>query len=452
MSNENKIVVILLGAIILAFLILFSIMLIRNIGQSEADDPEPEPAPETVATPEPSPPLVIVELEPESTPEPEPEPEPETDSGNRILGIAAEHPELSEELDEISSRFNTVAVSLVVYDGDEGEYFTYQYGYADISQQRVINVDTKMRSASLSKLITALCAMVLVDRDMLDPDADISEYLGYEAGNPGYTDTPITSRMLMQHTSSIFDSRDFRTSRDNDTSRPLQQLIEDGTSFRRRVPGARFEYTNFGYSVLAAVCEKIYGKSFDILAREVLFEPLGIDAAYVPARLHDTANIAGIYNERHSLTLSVQNQLDITDSRQLGHDVHLAQGNLTISALDYAKILAMLGNNGSLHDIEVLSPESVRMVNNTHVRGESYYQGLGTRRSAVAFMPEGEAFWHTGNAYGTFAQYLYSVDEKNRGIVIITTGARTGQLSDGMIRLCNEMSETAWRQLGFDAL
>jgi len=289
-----------------------------------------------------------------------------------------------------------------------------------------------------------------VDRDVLRLDVDISNYLGYDVRNPNFMNTPITIRMLMQHTSSIFDSKDFRDSRDDDTSVSAQELIEDGASFSRNEPGTTLEYTNFGYSVLAAVCEVIYGKRFDILARELLFDPLGIDAAYVPSRLHNIDNIANIYNDRHNLTRSVSDQLDIIDSSMLGHDIHLAQGNLTISAIDYAKILAMLGNYGNLQGIRVLTPESVRIINNVNVRGDLYDQGLATRRSAVPFMPGNEAFWHTGSAYGTFAQYLYSVVGANRGVVVITTGARTGRSPDGRVIVCNELSEAAWRGLGFD--
>jgi CubicO group peptidase (beta-lactamase class C family) len=282
---------------------------------------------------------------------------------------------------------------------------------------------------------------------MLDLDEDISTYLGYEVRNPNSRNTPVTSRMLMQHTSSIFDSDAFHSSRADYSSRSAQQLLNAGTSYRNRSPGAGFEYTNLGYSILAAVCEMVYGKTFDALSRELLFEPLDIDAAYVPERLQDTENIANIYNDSHSRSHSVQMQLSVSDSGIPGHDIHLAQGNLTISVIDYAKILAMLGNEGSLHNVRILTPESVHSINNTNERGIAYEQGLSTRRSSVSFMPGGEAFWHTGSAYGTFAQYIYAADGTNRGIVVVTTGARTERLSNGMVIVCTQLSEAAWNTL-----
>jgi CubicO group peptidase (beta-lactamase class C family) len=412
----------------------------------EAAEKTPDPTPEQTPTTEPSP---MPEPTPNPTPDPTPEPTP-MPAQDRIINISENYPELSNDLDRISSRFNTIAVSMVVYDGDMGVYHVYQNGYADRGAKRSLNVDTKMRVASLSKLTTVICAMVLVDKKMLDLDEDISTYLGYEVRNPSSRNTPITSRMLMQHTSSIFDSDAFHSSRAGFSSRSAERLLTAGTSYKNRRPGTGFEYTNLGYSVLAAVCEMIYGKSFDILSRELLFEPLDIDAAYVPSRLQDLENVANIYNNGHSLTRSVQSQLTVPDSSELGHDIHLAQGNLTISVIDYARILAMLGNEGILHDVRILSPESAHNINNTNVRGSAYEQGLSTRRSSVSFMPGGEAFWHTGSAYGTFAQYIYTADGTNRGIAVVTTGARTERLSNGMIIVCTQLSETAWSILSGD--
>ena len=373
--------------------------------------------------------------------------EPVLEPDDLFLDIETIAPEVKIELDRLSLRYNCAAVSLVVYDGNKREFYTYQYGYADRNLRIPVDIETKFRVASLSKLTTILVAMVLVDRGDLDLDKDISEYLEYATRSPRFRDVAITSRMLMQHTSSIFDSDSFLSSRYGNSTRSTQQLLEAGSSYRRREPGARFEYTNFGISVLAAVCEKISGKTFDQLAREVLFEPLGIDAAYVPARLHDTENIAIIYNSSHAVSRSVRTQLSVLDSDDIGHDHHLAQGNLTISAVDYAKILAMLTSDGQYRNTEILSTESVKAIHDTNVHGTGYAQGLATRLSTVYFMPGGMAFWHTGSSYGELTQYIYSSDNSNKGIVVITTGATTNRSSDGMLVVCTAMSEAAWEVL-----
>jgi len=290
--------------------------------------------------------------------------------------------------------------------------------------------------------------MVLYDAGLLDLDADISLYLGYEVQNTHYPGISITTRMLMQHTSSIFDSGAFQASRDRGSSESLRTLLERGSSFRRNQPGTNFEYSNFGYSVLGAIIENVAGKSLDTYAREVLFDRLDIDAGYVPLKMQDTENIAVIYNNNHVVTRSVQSQLEIGESDVLGHDLHLAQGNLTISTIDYARILAMLGNGGILHDARILSPGAIRAIHSTDVEGEAYSQGLATRYSFGDFI-QGEGFyWHTGSAYGMFSQYVYSADLNiNRGVVVATIGAETVRNESGMVSVCTELSTAVWEEL-----
>lgn len=471
----NKKIILLAAGLVVA-LIPWGFILFRHLGHNDIIDPEP-PGSEMITGSEPSegsseepiegeaeteddgsPDVGESEEEPETTLEPPGTPEPSEEPPEQVPeypqivveNTANADPELNDELDRIARKFNCASVNLAVYNGETGEYYTYQYGYANIRERVPVDDDTLMRAASLSKLTTVICAMVLVDEGRLDLDEDISTYLKVDVVNPNFPNTPITTRMLMQHTSSINDSETFESSRWGGSSLSTFDLLEMRTSYGNREPGRVFQYSNLGYSMIAAVCEMITNKSFDTFAREVLFDPMGIDAAYVPSKLHDTGNIAVIYNESHGVGRSVEVQLGVTESNVRGSDHHLAQGNLTIRAVDYAKILAVLGNDGMFGDIKILSSEAVQEIHDTDVQGASYRQGLATRYSAVSFMPDGSGFWHTGSAYGTFAQNSYFINEKNYGVVIITTGASVTRLANGMINVCNELSETALRILNFE--
>ena len=367
-----------------------------------------------------------------------------------VLSIAAIHPGLHDELNAVSRQYNAVAVSMTIYDGEANEFYTYEYGYADLEAGRPVYTDTKFRVASLAKLTTVICAMALVDEGLLDLDADISLYLGYDVINTSYPGTAITTRMLMQHTSSIFDSGAFQVSRDRNTSESVRILLERGSSKRRGQPGTNFEYTNFGYAVLGAVCESVSQRSLDTLARDVLFNPLSIDAGYVPSKMHDVENVAVIYNDRHTITKSVQSQMSIMESQELGHDLHLAQGNLTISIRDYARILAMLGNGGALQGVRILSPEAVSEMHIANVAGAAYAQGLATRYSFGDILPEEGFYWHTGSAYGLFSQYVYGADlSLNRGIVVVATGATTGREPNGMVSLNTDLIVAGWNSFNY---
>jgi len=364
-----------------------------------------------------------------------------------ILSIAAEFPDLFGQLNDVASDYNCAAVSLVVYDGDTGDYFTYEYGNANISESIKVATGTKFRIASLSKLVTAICALTLVDEGLIGLDIDVSNYFGYEVKNPHFPDTPITARMLMQHTSSIFDSGAFLVSRDNESSESVRYLIERGSSFRRNKPGTLFEYSNFGYAILGSLCERVTGKSLDTFAREVIFDPLGIDAAFVPKNLHDTQSIAVLYDDRHEVIQTVVAQLAVTESDTPGHDLHLAHANLTISAVDYAKILAMLGGGGELDGVRILSSELVNQMHDADVDAVSYNQGLATRYSVGDFIAREGFYWHTGSSHGSFSQNVYKLSP-NRGVVVITTGAAVQRLESGMIDVCNDLSKAAWKVFG----
>jgi len=388
---------------------------------STDDEPEPEPTP---------------------TPEPTPQPLPRFDT---IIDIHTENPDIARELSDIASGYSAVGASLTMYDGESGEYITYQYGLADVEERIDVDINTKFRVASLSKLTTVICAMVLADQGMIDLDTDISVYLGYEVINTGFPGTAITVRMLMQHKSSIFDSGAFDASRRRNSSESVRFLLERGGSFRKSEPGTHYEYTNFGYAVLGAICENVSGRTLDTYARDVLFKPLDIDAAYLPSKLSDTENIAVLYNENHSIVLSVEAQLAVEESDILGHDLHLAQGNLTISTLDYAKILTMLGNGGILKDTRILSEEAVHEINDANVEGIGYKQGLATRFSVGDFIRNEGFFWHTGSGYGMYSQYVYTALEGvNRGVVVALTGASIERDETGMVTVCSDLSRLVW--------
>ena len=396
----------------------------------EIQDIEPEPPDEP-----------DVSVDPGEQNEPIEPDEPDVLSTNiepSVADISETEPELSDRLDIVAKKYNCATVSLVAYDSGDS-YFTYLYDCMSSDTRRAVDTDTKFRVASLSKLVTVICAMILVDAGEIDLDEDISVYLGYEVRNPSFPDEAITARMLMQHTSSIYDSESFGASRSKNgaTDKSTRDLLEAQGSFSGNKPGARYRYSNFGIAVLGAVCEMVSGEILDLFAREALFSPLDIDAAYLPSNLHDTENIATIYNANHGVGRSVQAQLDMGTSNELGYDHHLAQGNLTISAIDYARLLTMLVNGGTLGDVRILTEESVREIHITDVNAGQYKQGLAVRYNESTLMGD-DVYWHTGSMHGEFTQFSYNL-ENGRIIVVLTTGANGERASNGMLKACEDM-------------
>ena len=86
-------------------------------------------------------------------------------------------------------------------------------GEADRATHRLVTADDPVRIASISKLITALGVLRLVDTGRLSLDRDVSSYLGYRLRNPAFPGSVITLRLLLSHQSSLLDSDDRTSSR-----------------------------------------------------------------------------------------------------------------------------------------------------------------------------------------------------------------------------------------------
>jgi CubicO group peptidase (beta-lactamase class C family) len=165
-----------------------------------------------------------------------------------------------------------------------------------------------VRVASISKTLSALVVMQLVEQGVLELDRDVSEYLGWELRNPHYPDRAITLRQLLAHISSIRDAGESyivrypRALRDAfDPTGPDYgerfQIAEEG---RDRGPGVFYEYCNLNYGVVGTVLEKVTGVRFDHLMRQRFFEPLGLFGGFNVAELSEVEqqNLAVLYRKR----------------------------------------------------------------------------------------------------------------------------------------------------------
>jgi CubicO group peptidase (beta-lactamase class C family) len=147
---------------------------------------------------------------------------------------------------------------------------------------RTLAPEMKLRVASISKMALALGLQTLIETDKVDPDRDVSDYLGWRLRNPNFPEQPITTRQLLSHTSSIRDPEAYWV----DAPGKLEDLFSDPAAFASadpasdRAPGKWFEYSNLNYGVLAGVIEGVTGERFDLFMQSALFAPLGLDAGY----------------------------------------------------------------------------------------------------------------------------------------------------------------------------
>ncbi len=159
-------------------------------------------------------------------------------------------------------------------------------GFADPVTRRPVTADDPVRIASVSKLVTALGVMRLVEAGTLDLDRDVSDWLGWPLRNPAFPDVPITLRMLLSHQSSLTDDADYII--------PLCETLENRLRDPRawdatHRPGSYFRYTNLNFPVVASVMEQTTGERFDQLMARLVFAPLKLDACLNWTTCGDTA-------------------------------------------------------------------------------------------------------------------------------------------------------------------
>jgi CubicO group peptidase (beta-lactamase class C family) len=168
-----------------------------------------------------------------------------------------------------ATRIPGVAVAVV-----RGRDVVHTAGYGRTADGDAVTDRTVLPVASLSKSVTALAVMQLVDAGRVRLDAPVRDHL------PEFTmaddrAAAITVRQLLDQTSGMSDAtyRSF--------SGPVLHTLQEAAASMRGArlaadPGSRFEYHNPNYQVAARVVEVVSGQSFDDYLRQHVFRPLGM--------------------------------------------------------------------------------------------------------------------------------------------------------------------------------
>ena len=353
--------------------------------------------------------------------------------------------DLSASLDKISKKYGAVAVQAAIIK-DGAVYAYYNYGYANRSEEKPVTSDTVFRVASLSKMIDAMAVMKMVDNGQMELDGDIGSYLGYTVRSKKYPKTSITPRMLMTHTSSITDSSGFLKSRSAGSSVPLKELLSRSSSYSGTRPGSVYQYSNFGIAVLTAAAEKNMGMPFYEYTENELFKPLSVDASFLASRISDPDKIACLYNSDGGVGYSVSRQRKEKCAQELGQTHHIYQGNLTISAADYAGLLCLLLNHGrDQTGKQILSAQSVQEILKVQHDAGSRQYGLCSVISTKVVTGR-RMYCHTGSNFGMYSSFAFDPDDSS-GVVVLTSGAAASKESSGVYDVCGDIIREIYKSL-----
>lgn len=330
-------------------------------------------------------------------------------------------------------------------------------GLANRVARRAVTADDPVRVASISKLVTAIGTMRLIEAGALDLDADISVALGYPVRNPAFPETPVTLRQLLSHTSSLTDGVDYALP----LGTTLRATLADPRVWdAAHAPGRWYHYANLNFPVVAAIMERATGERFDRLMTRLVLAPLGLDACFNWTTCSDTAVArAVVLYDEHGAVLrddlhgarpacpvvpAADGSCDLATWRAGGNGALFSpQGGLRISMRDLAKVGRLLAGAGMVDGVRLLSPASVRTMIGpdwtfdgadgvTDQGFECRYglavQTLATPHAGCRDDPFGDGIariGHAGDAYGVRAG-LWIDPASGRGVAFFATAVPEG--------------------------
>ena len=362
-----------------------------------------------------------------------------------LHSLAAFTEDEAAELDKILTRdfkaYSTLGGCVVLIENGEITY-TFSYGMRTLGGDP-ITPETAFRVGSISKMVSAVGLMKLVEEGKAHLDDDLSDLLGFSIRSPYAPDVPITLRQLMTHTAGLGDPFLYTRATRFDAV-PLPRLFDEdqllNTFLEKAVPGKVCEYSNLGGGIMGSIIEQLSGEELDSYMRRILFDPLGIDAAaYQTALIPEDVPMCNIYRmpeKELGRELSREEPCDTSYAPMLHYN--RTAGSLTITPMGLAKILLMLCEGGIYEDQRILNNSTVReMCTLQDFRGTVQCEtGRGLFMNIITdYQVEGRTLYgHGGKAYGMLCAAYFDPEDRT-GIVMLTNGCLADSMYHGVGKL-----------------
>ncbi len=148
------------------------------------------------------------------------------------------------------------------------------FGYADLENKSPARAESAYRLASVSKPMTALAVLQLVDKGKIDLDAEVQTYVPYFPKK----DWPVTVRQVLGHVGGISHYKNPENELHIKTHKTTREAIAIFENFDLVAePGTRYSYSSYGYNLLGAIVEAASGMSFGEYMRQNVWQPLAMN-------------------------------------------------------------------------------------------------------------------------------------------------------------------------------
>ncbi len=322
------------------------------------------------------------------------------------------------------------------------------HGMRDIAAGKAMQPDTLFRIYSMTKPITSVAVMMLMEEGLLRLNDAVETYIPCFKDSLVYTprkavdfdllplQRPITIHDLLTHTSGLSYGFDPHSHIDELYRQQIWQRLEDEPELplAKQVeviaalplahqPGSAFRYS-VATDVLGYLVEVISGRPFDVFLKERIFEPLGMgDTAFcVPPEKYD--RLSAVYGPAEDGGLK-QIEAAYPNRFTLSGRAPSGGGGLVSSIGDYLRFAQMLLNHGELDGVRLLGRKTVEYMTCNHLPPGHYpfddpTYGLGLGGYVVIDLGRSATLGSLGNfGWGGAAATKFWVDYREQMVAIL---------------------------------
>ena len=296
-------------------------------------------------------------------------------------------------------------------------------GLRDVAAGQPMTPDTIFRIASMTKPITAIGIMLLVDEGKLSVEDEVEKHLPEFRGQmliASHTADSVTVkkpsrkikiRDLLTHTSGMMGwfpegLADIYSKRNHTLAEVVMAVSQRPLEAE---PGSRWAYCNPAIDTLGRIIEVVSGQPYEVFMRKRIFEPLGMtDTAFYPNQ-NQRNRLAVIYAVQNGKLTPCQNPI-VGVPRDARYPI--PAGGLCSTGADLARLYQMMLNGGKHRGKPILSEKSVRAMTSlqTGDMPAGFVPGMGSgfgwfvvrQPTGITEMLSPGAFGH-GGAFGTEA-------------------------------------------------
>ena len=308
----------------------------------------------------------------------------------------------------------TPALSIALVD-DHQLIWAEGFGYADREQRSPARPETVYQIGSITKLLTALAVMQLVQQKRIDLDRPLTEYLPeFNMQTRWPLAAPITVRALLCHHAGLptYLLKGFFS------EQPLSELLHElRAEHLAYEPHTVFNYSNLGSNLLGMVIERITGLSYGPAMAKQLLTPLGMRHTGFTLQGDIGTHLArGYVHDRPTQPTPVRD---------------VPAGGLYSNVLDLARFMRCAQAGGTLDGTQILAETELHRMFEPQYANQpldfGHRSGLGWMLSGLPIEGGGQQAWHNGGTKAFLSQ-LAILPEKKLGVVVLANADCAGNL------------------------